>query len=154
MMDVINTIAWIGANVLVAYISLAVVAFVVGYYVLFDPRATTAGKMIFRFMLSLVGVILLTFVGTFVDPSHNRSWFEYPDDVDIWRPIARIAIYGYVAYTITSLAVLLWIRKWKPHLVKKASDLNLVQPRHTGVIPIIHSDEKSDSSEDSGTTKQ
>lgn len=135
MLEVINAIAWVTGNLLVAYIELAIIVFVIGYYVLFDPRATTAGTMIFRFMLSLVSIILLVFIGTFVDPSHNRNWNALPADVDLWRPILRVAIYGYVAYTITSLAVLLAIRKWRPHLVKKASDMNLVQPRHTNTVP-------------------
>jgi len=144
-MDVINSIAWVGANILVAYIAVALVIFVAGYWILFDPRATTAGRFIFRFMLSLVGVILLIFVGTYVDPTHNREWMTYPNDVMEWRPIARIVGYGYVAYTITSLAILLGLRKWKPHLLKKASDLTLVKPRHpTNGVPIISSKEKDD----------
>lgn len=140
MMDVIhfiNSIAWVGSNVLIAYIAVTVVAFVIGYFALYDPKATTGGKLIFRFMLSLVGVILLIFVSTFIDPSNNRNWLNYPGDVAWWRPLIRFAIYSYVAFTTSSLAVLLVIRKWFPQKVKKASDLNLVRPRSTGSIPII-----------------
>lgn len=138
MLETINAIAWVSANLLVVYVAFVLAVFVVGYYTFFDPRATTAGKMIFRFMLSLVGVIGLVVVGTFIDPSHSREWFSYPGDVASWRPIARLVIYLYVAYTISSLAVVLFIRKWKPHLVKKKSDMDLVRVRHTSEIPIIH----------------
>jgi hypothetical protein len=134
----INNFAWVAGNILVAYTAFAIVVFVIGYYVLFDPRATTAGKFIFRFMLSLVGVIILVFIGTYVDPSPNRDWSFLPPDVKSWRPILRFLIYGYVAFTITSLAVLLAIRKWRPNKVKSAQDRDLVELRHTKEIPVIH----------------
>lgn len=136
-MDVINAIAWIGANILVAYIALVVVLFVIMYYIFFDPGATTAGKMIFRFMLSLVGVIGLVYIGIFIDPS-IRGPFEHAEDVAEWRPIIRLAVYAYVAFTITALAITLVMRKWFPQKVKKKQDLKLVKPRHdTSEIPII-----------------
>lgn len=139
MMDVINTIAWIGANLFIAYIAVLVVLFVIMYYIFFDPKATTAGKMIFRFMMSLVGVILLVFIGVFVDPSHGNTPFGQPaSSVDGWRPILRFVVYGYVAWTITSLAGVLVLRKWFPGRVKKKTDLELVKPRHdTTTIPIV-----------------
>jgi len=137
-MDVINAFAWIGANVLIAYIALIVLLFVFMYYIFFDPSATTAGKMIFRFMLSLVGVIGLVFIGIFIDPSRAHGPFQHPTDVEAWRPILRFIIYLYVAFTITALAVSLVMRKWFPHKVKKKSDLKLVKPRHdTSPIDII-----------------
>jgi len=144
VIHIINTVAWVGANFLIAYSCVAIILFVIGYYILFDPRATTGGKLIFRFMLSLVGVIGLIFVGVFVDPAGNREWFTYPGDVDVWRPLIRFGIYFYVSFTITSLAILLVIRKFKPSLVRKASDLNLVKPRHTNEIPIISSRKEND----------
>lgn len=133
----INTFAWVAGNILVAYTAIAIVVFVIAYYVLFDPKATTAGKFIFRFMLSLVGVILLVFIGTYVDPSPNRTWSFLPPDVSSWRPILRFLIYGYVAFTITSLAVLLAVRKWRPNRVRLKSDRDLVEVRHTKEIPIV-----------------
>lgn len=146
MIDVINSIAWVSANILVAYIALGVVVFVVGYYIFFDPNATTAGKMIFRFMLSLVGIILLAFIGTYIDPSHGRAWLEYPDDVDVWRPIVRVIIYAYVAFSITTLAAFLFIRKWRPEKMKKKSDLKLVEPRHphTGQTTVVTPKERAE----------
>lgn len=136
-MDVINAIAWIGANIIVAYIALVVVLFVVMYYIFFDPGATTAGKMIFRFMLSLVGVIGLVYIGIFIDPSRQGP-FQHAEDVAEWRPIIRLVVYAYVAFTITALAITLVMRKWFPQKVKKKQDLKLVKPRHdTSEIPII-----------------
>lgn len=133
----INTFAWVAGNILIAYTSIAIAVFVIGYYVLFDPGATTAGKFIFRFMLSLVGIIVLVFIGTYVDPSPNREWSSLPDDVQLWRPMVRLLIYGYVAFTITSLAILLGVRKWSPSHVKSAQDRDLVELRHTKDIQII-----------------
>lgn len=89
-------------------------------------------------MLSLVGVIILSFLGIFVDPSSDTDWWEYPfETVDAWRPVLRLVVYAFVAYSITTLAWLLVMRKWYPHKLKKASDLTLVKPRHTTEIPII-----------------
>lgn len=133
MSDLINTInsfAWVGGNIAVAYIAIVLIVFVAGYYALFDPGATTAGKFVFRFSLSLVGVIGLVFIGLFVDPSAGREWFTYPGDVAIWRPLVRLAVYGYVAFTITALAVLLAVRKWRPHLLRTAPDRDLVKVRN------------------------
>lgn len=140
-MDVVNSIAWVAANIMVAYIAIVVVLFVVMYYVFFDPRATTSGKMIFRFMLSLVGVIGLIFVSIFLDPPIDRGPFDLTEDVDWWRPVFRLVIYCYVAYSITTLAVALVLRKWFPNRVKKNADLDPVKPRNdTTEIPIIRSD--------------
>lgn len=135
----INALAWVLGNILVAYTAVAIVVFVIGYYVLFDPGATTAGKFVFRFMLSLVGVILLVYIGTYMDPQPNRTWDTLPSDVATWRPILRLVVYSYVAFTITSLAVLLWVRKWRPEKVKSLPDKQLLKVR-TSDIPVIKKD--------------
>lgn len=142
----INPIAWVLANLILAYISLALVVFVITYYALFDPRATTGGKFIFRFMLSLVGIVGLVFLGIFIDPAPDRSWFQYPDETDWWRPIVRLSVYGYVAFTITSLAVLLFYRKWLPHRLRTAPHgQELVKVRHeTSENPIVKPPEDFD----------
>lgn len=119
----INTAAWVTANVLVAYITVVLLIFVVGYYLLFDPKATTAGRYVFRFMVSLLGIAILIFIGQFLDPAPGREWNVYPgEEVLFWRPIVRFFVYFYIAYTITALAALLAIRKWWPHLVTTALD--------------------------------
>lgn len=125
----INSLAWIGSNILVAYISVLLVIFVVFYFIVFDPRATTAGKNIFRFITSLVGVIGLVFIGSYVDPVQGRAWNQFPGDVIFWRPILRFAVYGYVGYAVTSLVIVLIIRKWWPWKIRTALDLQLVKPR-------------------------
>lgn len=137
VLEYFNAIAWVGSNLLIAYIAIALVVFVLAYGILFDPKATTAGKMIFRFLYSLIGVIGLVYLGTFINPPENREWSAYPGDVHVWRPIVRLIIYGYVAYAITTLAIALGIRKWKPHLIRTAKDLEVVKVRHTTEIPII-----------------
>ena len=136
--DAINAVAWVFGNVVLAYTAIALLAFLVAYYSIFDPSATTGGKLIFRFMLSLAGVIVLVFIGIFVDPSPDQGWFIFPEDyVEWWRPLMRLAVYVFVAYSISSLSWLLAVRKWWPHKVKKASDINLVKVRHTSEIPIV-----------------
>jgi len=145
--DVINPIAWVTANILLAYIAFALIVFVVMYYALFDPRATTGGQLIFRFMLSLVGVIVLSFLGIFIDPAPDREWFTYPGDyVEWWRPILRLCIYGFVAFTITSLAVLLVRRKWFPHNLKMAPQPLVVVRHETSEIQVVESSPETDDS--------
>lgn len=135
MIELINSIAWIGSNVLVVYDAIVLVVFVICYYIFFDPGATTAGKMIFQFMLSLVGIVGLVALGIYIDPSEARVWYEYPDDIAPWRPIIRFAIWLYIAYTITSLSASLFLRKWQPHRVSKSSDVVILRLRNTGAHP-------------------
>lgn len=135
----INEVAWVVSNLALAYTCVVLVVFIVAYVIIFDPRATTGGQLIFRFMLSLVGVIVLSYIGVFVDPAPDRSWFLYPgeDLVETWRPITRLVVYVFVAFSITALSRLLILRKWFPHKVKKAGDLVLIKPRHTSEIQIV-----------------
>lgn len=128
-LDSFNSIAWVTANVTLLYIGVVLAVFVVAYYILFDPHATTGGKLIFRFAVSLLGVIALVIVGTYVNPPSERTWFTYPGDAVWWRPSVRLVVYGYVAYTITSLTVYLGIRKFRPDRLKTAKDYDLVIPR-------------------------
>ena len=138
VVNAINTVAWVLGNVLLAYTAFALITFLLAYYTIFDPSATTGGRLIFRFMLSLAGVIVLVFIGIFVDPSPNLEWYVFPgESIEWWRPLMRLAVYSFVAYSISSLAWLLAVRKWWPHKVKKASDINLVKVRHTSEIPVI-----------------
>lgn len=120
-----NEVVWVIANILICYISVAILLFVIGYYAFFDPKATTAGKFIFRFMLSLVGIVTLIYVGTFIDPPNNADWIELPKHVEFWQPLARLAVYSYVAFTITSLAIVLGYRKWKPEKLLTAPDVDI-----------------------------
>lgn len=138
-MDVefINNLMLLTGRILVGYISFAIVVFVIAYYILFDPSATTAGKFVFRFMLSLVGVIMLSFVGTFVNPSTSGYYRSIPPpDVFSWMTLLRIIVYGYVAFAITSLAVILAAYRWWPHKIKVKS-FDFVEPRNTKDIPIV-----------------
>lgn len=135
--QIINPCAWVLGNLLIAYDAAAIVIFIVGYYVLFDPGATTAGKVIFRFFVSLVGLIMLVFIGTYIDPTGDRSWLDMPGEVDAWHPVLRVLVYGHIAFTVTSLAILLVLRKWYPHKLRIAPNEDLVKPRHeTNEIPV------------------
>lgn len=129
VIEAINAFAWVAGNVLVAYIAALLILFVILYPVFFNTGATDGGKLILRFMISLVGVVLLVFVGIFIDPSSGREWLTYPGDVAIWRPVVRFGIWAYVSWTITALVILLGRRKFRPHLVNKAGDETLVKLR-------------------------
>ena len=134
----INPIFWVIANLALIYIGVLLLAFTVLYPTLFDPSATTGGKMIFRFVLSLSMVVALIVVGVFIDPRHDISWYAYPGDTIWWRPTIRLAVYTYISYTITSLVIFLWKRKFYPQKLKRAPDKELVKPRHdTAEVPTI-----------------
>jgi hypothetical protein len=122
MTDTINSILWVAANLEVAYIAIMLLAFSILYPWWFDPRATTAGRLILSFIFSLVGVIGLVFIAIYVDPQIGRAWFQFPGDVLWWRPGLRFTTFTFVAYTITSLVVLLWFRKFRPHKIQTAPD--------------------------------
>lgn len=125
----IDDISWVLSSVLIIYSSIILVVFVVFYYIVYDVKSTTAGKFIFRFVLSLIGVIALVFIGAFIDPAHGRSWTHYPGDVVYWRPILRVIIYAYVAFSASALVILLALRRWKPYLLRTALDRELVRTR-------------------------
>lgn len=120
MIELLNTFFWVGSNILVGYIAVVLVIFAVAYPVLFDPRATTAGKLILRFVTSLIGVMSLVAISVFVDPRAGGEWFAYPPDIAPWRPVVRFAAYAYVAYAMSSLVVLLWFRKYRPAQLQTA----------------------------------
>ncbi|CAN5425681.1 hypothetical protein BH09ACT9_BH09ACT9_00820 [soil metagenome] len=118
----INSVIWVLSNLLVAYIAAALLVFVIAYPVFFDPGATTAGKFVLRFAASLIGVIGLVFVGLFIDPRIGALWWQFPGDIVWWRPTVRFAIFVYVAYTVSGLVGVLWLRKFRPHLLRIAPD--------------------------------
>ena len=128
MLDVINDVLWFVVNVLAFVASVTIVVATIAYYAFFDPRATTAGKMIFRFMVSLSGVIVIGAVAKLTGVTEETTW---------WLILALL-VYAYLAFTVISLAVFLAIRKWKPQKFKKKSDVNVVKPRtETTEIPIV-----------------
>lgn len=118
----LNVFAWILSNLLIGYIAIVLLVFVIGYAILFDPRATTGGRLIFRFAVSLIGVMGLVFISVFVDPKTNQQWYQYPGDIVWWRPAIRLIGYLYVAFTVTSLTVFLAVRKFAPHVILTAPD--------------------------------
>ena len=134
----INPTFWVMANLTLIYSGVLLLSFTILYPTLFDPSATTGGKMIFRFSLSLSMVVAIIIVGIFIDPWHDIPWYEYPGDIIWWRPTILLGAYLYVAYTITSLVSFLWKRKVKPQTLKRAPDKELVKPRYdTDEIPTI-----------------
>ena len=133
-----NPTFWVIANLTLIYIGVLLLAFTILYPTLFDPGATTGGRMIFRFGLSLSMVVAVIVVGIFIDPRHDIPWYEYTGDTIWWRPVVRLGVYLYVAYTITSLVTFLWKRKFYSQKLKRAPDKELVKPRHdTSEVPTI-----------------
>lgn len=129
MMLAWNHFAWVFSSVILVYIFVMLLVFVVGYYALFNPKVTTAGRYIFRFFVSLIAVIGLVVIGLFVDPQGSTRWNVLPEDILYWRPTVRLIGYIYVAFSITSLSVLLVMRKWFPHKMRTALDHDLVKLR-------------------------
>lgn len=132
MIDIerVSALFWVFGNILIVYSAFALIVFVIGYYILFDPSATTAGKVLFRFMLSLTGVICIAYIGLILFPVTGRPWYVPPPATDLWWAIVRFVIYCHLAFTVTSLAVLLVIRKWFPKRIKSAPFKELVRVRH------------------------
>ena len=126
----INPTFWVAAKLTLIYIGVLLLAFTILYPTLFDPSATTGGKMIFRFSLSLSMVVAVIVAGIFIDQRHDLPWYKYPGDTIWWRPTIWLGVYLYVAYTITSLVRFLWKRKFNPQKLKRAPDKELVKPRH------------------------
>lgn len=138
----INPIVWVITNLILIYIGIALIAFVSLYLIWFDPKATTGGRMIFRFAWSLGLVVAIIFVGIFIDPRHDIPWYEYPGDTIWWRPVARMLAYSYTSYTISALILFLWKRKFRPEKLSTAPDKLLVKPRHdTAELPTIKENE-------------
>jgi predicted permease len=124
-----NEFAWVTSNIILAYSAIVLPIFLAAYFYFFDPRATTGGRLIFQFMVSLVGIIALNVIGIFINPTANNIWYILPEGTDTWRPTVRLVIYGFVAYSITSLAILLIMRKYFPHKLKTAAAIALVKVR-------------------------
>lgn len=113
-----NTFVWVLGNIIAFTVFIAALVFAVLYPILFDVNLTTAGRMIWRAILSVAGFGFLVVLGIFVDG--RAEWFEFPDSVAWWRPLVRLIIYGFIGYTFTSLVVLLLVRRFKPGILKTA----------------------------------
>lgn len=119
LIEAINPWAWSLSNVLLVYSGLALIIFGVMYYVFFDPKSTTGGRLIFRFAVSLGIVKLFVIIGIFFDSPANQDWYAMPYYIAEWRPLARLIGYAYVSYAVTSLNIYLIVRRWWPHMVRK-----------------------------------
>ena len=143
-MDVLNDLNpffWVASNFLIIYTNVLLSLFVIGYYVLFDPRATTGGKLILRFGFALFLVMTLVTIGIYANPISETPWYNYPGESVIWwRPAVRAFVYAYIAFATTSLVVFLVIRKFWPNRLQTSADKDMAIPRHdhanTDGIPI------------------
>lgn len=123
-----NQVAWVIGNITVLAIFATALTFVIVYPILFNPMLTTAGRLIWRLVISFLGLGFLAVLGVFVDG--RVSWLMFPPDVAWWRPTIRAAIYLFVAYSFMSLVGLLFTRRFHPERVRRAPDDWMVQPRH------------------------
>lgn len=112
----VNTVLWVAGNLIGLSIFLSALIFALAYPILFNPALTTAGKRIWRAIFSVGGFGLLAVIGTFIDG--RVPWTEMPADVDAWRPIVRIVIYGFIGYSYASLVGLLVLRRFFPNRIK------------------------------------
>jgi len=126
-----NHVMWVIGNLTVALIFVCALTFVVVYPVLFNPMLTTAGRLIWRLVISFLGLGFLAVLGVFVDG--QVDWTMFPPDVSWWRPTIRFFIYAFVAYSFGSLIGLLFTRRFHPERVRRAPDDWMVKPRHKSV---------------------
>lgn len=131
----INAVLWVSSNVLVGYITFAVWVFLVGYFALFNPRQTTAGKLLFNLLLSLGFVMTLVFIGVFIDNRPDEDWLSFRGDMLWWKPTIRIIGYGFLAFAVTRLIAFLIVVKWFPELLRTPRDKELIKLRHERNIP-------------------
>lgn len=128
ILEVLNPYFWTAANILVALILVVQIIFVVMYRKVFNPFLTTVGKYIFLFMLSLIIVIGLVFIGIFINPREGYIWWHYPGDIFVWRPIVRFLGFGFTAFAVSALTVVLWLRRYHPERLKIAPETDEIIP--------------------------
>lgn len=127
-LSILNDVLWVAGNIVGLLIFFAATAFSILYWVWFDPRLTTAGRLIHQAILSVAGFGLLTVLGIFINGA--TDWFDRPGYVEWWRPFVRFAIYALIAYTFSRLVRLLYLRKFHPERIKTApNEATLVRPR-------------------------
>lgn len=126
----INAIFWVSSNALVGYITFATYIFLVAYYIMFNPRATTAGRLLFRLLFALGGVMTLVFIGVFIDNRPDEDWLTFPGDTIWWRPVLRIFGYAFLACAVTALIKFMITVKWFPHKLKTPRDKELIRLRN------------------------
>jgi hypothetical protein len=124
MPEAFNETLWVLSNVLVGYVAFALLVFAIAYPILFDPRATTAGRVVLRFIGSLVGVVGLSVVAVFIDPQ-VVPWWEIPPGLEWWRAPLRLIVFLYVAYSVTALVGVLVVRKFRPGKIQTAPEDSL-----------------------------
>jgi len=109
----LNHVLWVTGNLVSLTIFISAMIFAVAYPILFKFEQTTAGKLIWRSIFSVGGFGLLAVIGTFIDGRVN--WTEIPPDIEWWRPLVRMVVYGVISYTYASLVALLVLRRFFPH---------------------------------------
>lgn len=111
-----STGVWVLGNLVALGIFFSAAVFAVLYPILYNIRVTTVGPHIWRAILSVAGFGFLVVIGLFVDS--RVDWWQMPEDVAWWRPLLRLVIYGLIAYSFTSLSVVLIVRRFWPHRLK------------------------------------
>lgn len=101
MTDYINPALWVVGNLTLLYALAALVFWVLVYGARFRWWETEAGQLVFSFTSSLLGVVVLSTIGLFVNP--QRPWWIMPDEVLVWRPALRYVIYLGIAIALTRM---------------------------------------------------
>lgn len=105
---ILNDVLWNIGNGIIVLIFIAALLFTIIYPILFNPRLTTGGWLIWQAIASVAGIGFLIIIGLYFDPH---------DDA-VWRPLLRVFVYGLVAYTFGRLVVFLIIRRFWPNRVR------------------------------------
>lgn len=101
MVEHVNPALWVVSNLMIVYAGVALIVWVILYGLLFKWNSTPAGADVFWFTLSLAGLVLLVFVGVFLNP--QQPWYSPPTELLVWRPFLRYLVYLGIAITVTRL---------------------------------------------------
>lgn len=101
MIDYVNPSLWVVSNLTILYACLALVVWCVLYGVRFRWNSTPAGTDVFWFTMALLGLVMLSIIGIFVNP--RQPWYQPPPDLLVWRPFLRYLVYTGIAITLTRM---------------------------------------------------
>lgn len=101
MIEYVNPSLWVVSNLTILYASVALIVWCALYGFRFRWNTTPAGTDVFWFTMALLGLVMLSIVGIFVNP--RQPWYQPPPDLLVWRPFLRYLVYTGIAITLTRM---------------------------------------------------
>jgi len=112
-LDAVNAWLWLSANFISVYAVITLFAFVIFYARFFPWRQYPAGVAQMQLAVALLALSIPSLIAVYIDPQ-VVPWYIYNENIEPWRPSIRFTGVAYVAYAITNLLHLLWLRKYHP----------------------------------------